>query len=605
MKSAKTALGLTKYFVSLPPSRHLIALLLLLTILPGAAIGWLTAPHPDLWSALTGAGTALLTIALPALLCAALLTILRGRKVPLPRALALAVLTAALYLIFDSAAIFLSGFYPHAANLVFVGFGLSFLLWLVVLKFAFGLERSAWLFAPAQMICFAVFLLFGPLLLSAALPHAAPIATPLLSDLTSSLYKTALAAIVFVGALYALLFVASGPLKKNLGVSSPDVISMFASQWLYGGKDLEEAFDEMGEHVRTLVGVATFQTKQGKLRWVVPYIHFGPFGNLGGSQFSWQLATALSGPRTDAFVFHGTATHDFDPVSSDQLKPLLAACKKAIAASHPAPAQFSLSTGAAGDSRCHLLSINHSRMAAFTRAPLSTEDVNFAIGCQLMERAGDSLAIDCHNAETGDVDYIEAGSPIAFEMLDSLDDALAKSGKSSARLASKPMPLLAGWSTAYPSLPGLGSGGVKVCAFSGPDKSPAFYVLLDSNGIGEPARQRLISAIRRLPSARFVEILTTDTHQLNNVRGVFNPAGAQGLDELAGVVVSCAKEAHARLSPASFCLKKERFDIKVLGPYQSAEIVSTLNAVLSVLRILSPLVLLLAIGLVLWALSKV
>ncbi|MDE1797871.1 MAG: DUF2070 family protein, partial [Candidatus Micrarchaeota archaeon] len=454
-----------------------------------------------------------------------------------------------------------------------------------------------------QMVCFALFLLIAPPLLSIALPYAAPAGMPLMGSFVSSLYKTALAAIVFVGALYALLFVASGPLKKNLGVSSPDVLSMFASQWLYGEKDLEEAFDEMGERVSTQAGVATFQTRNGTLRWVVPYVHFGPFGNLGGSQFSWQLASALSGPRTDAFVFHGTATHDFDPVSTEQLGPLLAACQKAISSSRPAPARYALCTGASGDSRCHLLSINGHRLCAFTRAPLSTEDVNYAVGCQLMERARaggaqEALAIDCHNAETGDVDYIEAGSPIAFEMLDSLDAAMGKTPK--------PAPLLAGWSSAFPALPGLGSGGVKVCAFSSPDKAPSFYVLLDANGISARGRDKLVAAIRRQhPGTRFAEILTTDTHQLNNVRGVFNPAGEEGLEGLTAAVLACARAAHARLAPASFDMKKERLDIKVLGPYQSAEIVSTLNAVLSVLRILSPLVLLGAILLVLFVLSKV
>ena len=70
-------------------------------------------------------------------------------------------LTAAIYFVFDAAAVFTAPLSPIGANLVFVGFGLAFLLWLAVLKFAFGLERSAWLFAPAQMVCFALFLLIG------------------------------------------------------------------------------------------------------------------------------------------------------------------------------------------------------------------------------------------------------------------------------------------------------------------------------------------------------------------------------------------------------------------------------------------------------------
>lgn len=596
MESAKTALGLTRYFISLPPARHLVGLLLLGVLAGGALLGVASAGAMDGWAILKGAGTALIVVGLPSLLCAMLVSLLR-RRVPLPRALALATLSAAIYLIFDVSAVMLRPLHPLSANLIFVGFGFAFLAWFCILKFAFGLSRSAWLFSTAQLLVYALFLLAGSTLYAGGVPDV--------------LGKTALAAAVFVGALYGILFVASGPMKRNLGVSSPDALSMFASQWLYGETDLEEALDEMGESARTLVGVATFVTRRGSLHWVVPYLHFGPFGNLGGSQFSWQLSQGLLSPQHDSFVFHGTATHDLDPVSSSQLGAVLSACQKAIAQCRPKSARFLLRTGRSGDSRCYRLSINDSALLSFSRAPLSTEDVNFAIGCALMERAcrpaasgrgrppRDALAIDCHNAETGDVDYVEAGSPISWDMSDALDDAMRQTGK--------PAPLKAGWASRFPQdVSGVGSNGIRVTCFAGPDRAPAFFVLIDSNGIIASARGNLMAAIRRkMPRTAFCEVLTTDTHQLNTIRGVFNPAGEEDYDALERSVMECAIEALARLEPAAFDMKKVRLDVKVLGPYQSAEIVSTLNSVWSVLRILAPLGMLIAIGLVLWLVGKV
>src|SRR5262249_23484391 len=139
---------------------------------------------------------------------------------------------------------------------------------------------------------------------------------------------------------------------------------------------------------------------------------------------------------------------------------------------------------------------------AFTRAPLSTEDVNFAIGTQLMERAqsgsGQSLVIDCHNAETGDVDYVEAGSPISFEMSDALDDAMGKMGLNATGLrpSSKSSPMQAGWAFSAPPLPGLGFGGIKATILSGSDRKAQVYILLDANGITATGRERLQQAVR-------------------------------------------------------------------------------------------------------------
>ena len=593
MESAKTALGLTHYFVALPPAKHLLALLILSALIGGAILDWAQSGRLDALSLMSGAGSALVTFALPSLIAAGALTFLRRRVTP-PRALAVGLLSALTYLFFSIAAAALSPFYPPASNLLFVGFGVAFLLWLTTLKYAFGLTRSAWLFAIAQLLGYTFFMLAGSSLYLEASP--------------SILLRVVLAAAVFVAALYAVLSFASGPLKRNLGLKSGDVLSGFSSQWLFGENDLEEAFDEIGETVQTYIGMAEWRTKHGHLRWVVPYVHFGPFGNLGGSHFSYQMAEALSGQSTMAMVFHGTCTHDFDPVSSKQIHPLLAACQRMESRFSFKPARFSYKEGVNGSSRCYFLAVNDSALPSFSRAPLSTEDVNFAIGLALMARAesrySKALVFDCHNAETGDLDYIEPGSPESFEMIDAMEDALQKNGKSSAS-----SPMLAGWSVSEAEgIGGIGDGGIKVSCFIASNKKsgPLFYILIDSNGITASARERLIAAVRTsYPSSSFIEVLTTDTHQLNSVRGVFNPVGAQDEGALERLVVQLCAQAHGRLAPATFACGKQRVEVKVLGPYQSAEIVATLNSVVAVLKFALPIIFLAAVALVLFILGKI
>jgi putative membrane protein len=577
MESAKKTLTLTKYFVSLPPAKQLVAFNFAITASFGALFGWLLDIEPSFWSAITGAGSMLIAISVPSLLSAGALALFR-RRVNFRRALAVSLLSTIIYCSSFLLAIVSSKFGFAHENVLIIGFGLTYLLWMFVLKFAFGLDRSSWLFAGVQLVLHTVFLIAGSSLF--------------VSGLSDILIKIVSASFVFVAALYVFLFFASRPLKKNLGVSSQDVLSMFAGQWLYEEKDLESAFDEMGEYATTFVAAAAFRTRHGKCNFIIPYIHYGPFGNLGGSQFSHLLEKRLSKDKSTNFVFHSSATHDLNPVSSSSIEIVLDKAKQAISSAKLRPAHYSISSAKVGDSTCYLHTINDDRLISFTRHPKSTEDVNFAVGWALMERArledGDCAFIDCHNCETGEIDYVESGSPIAFEMLDSLQKAHSQKS-----LMSK---MYAGWAATYPkNISAVASGGIKAFCF-GDKKIINFYILIDSNGITSEARDDIVNSIKKsYEHCKVAEIFTSDTHELNAVRGVFNPCGAEDLDDLKLAVSKLCDEAYSKLSPAEFGLKKVRMRLKVLGPYQSAEIISTINSVFSIMRVAGPILLIAAI----------
>ncbi len=583
MESAKEAVSITKYFVSLPHPKVLISFILLSALIFGALIGGLHLQKFDFESITFGSAMIVLVVAFPSIFTSVVLNISR-RKVNFARALAVALLSCITYSFFYFLAIF------FIRDFVYVGFGISFLVWLVILKFAFGLERSCWIFATLQSILHLGALIFASFLFAEAIEDSA--------------IKIALSSLVFVFLLYSILFMASRPLKKNLGISSSDAISLFASQWLYQDNEIEDAFDEMGEIANTWVAVARFKTNVGVMDWVVPYFHFGPFGNLGGAQFSALIESRLKTHISNCtFVFHGTATHDLDPVKSDCLDYIIDNCNEAISEINLRPAYFSYRLGKKALESCHHMQINNDVIFAFTRAPQSTEDVNLAIGWALMENArlenGDSIAIDCHNCESEDVDYVEPGSKESFDMLDALENA-----KSQKRLMEA---MRAGWACDYPkNISSVASGGIKVACFDSASHKPIFYVLIDSNSIIANAREKLIDAIKKQYShARQVEIFTTDSHELNAVRGVFNPAGVDDYDELESAVLELAKKAHDNLSAVEFGMVKKRIKLKVLGPYQSSEIVSTFNAVFSLLKIAIPVGILGAVLATLWILTKV
>jgi putative membrane protein len=595
-QAKKDALVLSKYFVSLPHPAKTTLMVLAVSFLFGILFG-IAKSHPlDPFEIFAGGIDGLFLLAFPALLSSSCLFLMR-RKAIFRRSVFLGLITAVLYGAFYFASFALSGVWPSAYNLVFVGFGVAFVLWYFMLLLAFDFRRSAFVFATMQMVFFAVFFL----------ARGGFAAETGFQDLLVKIY---LASFIFLAGLYALFYFVSAPMKKNLGVSSLDALSMFLSQWLYGEKDLEETFEELGEEVETLVWVAQFSGRKNHALFVVPYIHYGPFGNLGGSEFTWMISDALGGAeghgraKRNVFVFHGTATHDFNPVSSSEIGKVVGACNRAIAKLRPAAAKIQFSSCRVGTVRAQAYRINDSAFIAYTRAPRTTEDVNLGLGLALMEKGkkhcSSVAVVDEHNAETGDISSVEVGSPIGFEMLDATDRLFEGRGKQEK--------FLFGCSQCGLPIDTVGRNGLRLALFAR-GKDLHALLLADSNSIVPDFRDSLNELLEGLGRENGFsckgEVMTTDTHQINSVRGVLHPLGVDHRGDVMMAVRNLFNDAKSRLELVHFDSAEERFRIKVFGTGQSAEIASTINAAVAILRFALPLILLASAVLLLWALGKI
>ncbi|MCX8174795.1 MAG: DUF2070 family protein [Candidatus Micrarchaeota archaeon] len=588
-EAKKEALKMTRYFVSLPhPAKTLFAIFavsflfgVLLSLVGGGA---------EPFALFTGGVRGIFLLGFPAILSSLCLFLMR-RKAVFRRAAFLSFLSAVIYGSFYLASELLSPHWSGSASLVFIGFGIAFVFWYFVLLVAFDFRKSAFLFSTMQMILFAVFLLGGGGFEGVAKP----------AELLIKLY---LASFVFLTALYVLFFIISAPMKKNLRISSLDALSMFLSQWLYGEKDLEEAFEEIGEEVETIVWIGSFEGRKNRALFVVPYIHYGPFGNLGGSEFTWQISQALSGNGCEVFVFHGTTTHDFNPVSSKEIEKVVLACKRAISRLKLSDARISFPSCRFGSVRASALRINDSAFISYTRAPRTTEDVNFGLGLALIEKAkrhcASACVVDEHNAETGDISSVEVGSPIGFEMLDATEKLFS--------LQDRQERFLFGCASAALKSETLGRSGLKLALFAKGKKMRA-VLLVDANGIIPSFREELNELLAQLGSECGFdcqgEVMTTDTHQINTIRGVLNPLGSEGRGDVCLAVRRMFYDAMRRLEKVRFGSAEERFRIKVFGAGQSAEITSTINAVVALLRLVLPLILIASALLLVWALGKI
>ncbi|MEW6723273.1 MAG: DUF2070 family protein [Candidatus Micrarchaeota archaeon] len=583
-KNINQAISLTSYFITLPPAPYLAAAIVALGAVFGLLIG-IGSGKPIHAAVLDG----LMLLSFPALISSVLIKLM-VRKMPYRRIAATALAGEAVYSLAYGAGLLLSGVNPIWAQLVIlVGSATVFVLWYVIARFVFILKYRSILFAMLQLLLYLLFLLSNQALYVSSEPFL---------DIAARFY---ISAFVLLSAIILFFFIINAPMKKNLGLSSTDAMSYLFSQWLYHNKDVEKVFQQVGEDARTMLCLMGFKRKSDTVYFVTPYVHYGPFGNLGGSEFSHLIAEEISKRHNaKSFVFHGTVTHDLNPVATSEIGKVMEAFSSSVKDARFSPATVSLSEGRSGECRAQALRINDSAMFGLSRAPEVTEDINFGLGLALMKEAekktATAMVVDQHNAETGEITSFEPGSMVGYRYMEAIARSLEASHEG--------RPLKIGVSFRQPDSDVVGKAGVKVAIIS---SAPEYaVVLIDSNGVTPAFRDRIEAAVKEAgkKSGREFEVgvYTTDTHQTNMVRGVLNPLREEQnmLDTISGAV----EEAASDMQPANFFSDRRWFDIRVLGAKQSIEVISTVNSIVAVAKITLPLIFMGAVLLLLAIMSR-
>lgn len=588
MANLKQAVKLTNAFISLPRAEYLLSSMILIGILFGVLASLVQPKGPIADQVLQGSLEGVFLLSIPAVLTSLLIKMMI-RRIPFRRILAASLVGQIIYaLAYLAYASFAPTSFPYREAIIFFAASLAFAIWFVIARFVFILKWRAVLFASLQVIIYGIFLLTGSTIAVSG-------------DPLWIIAKFFIASIVFLGFVYLFFMIINAPMKKSFGLSTLDAVSLFLSHWFYESRDIEEEFERVGEEAETLLSAFLFKRKSGTTAFVIPYVHFGPFGSLGGSNFTYLLAEELKKRHgIDAFVFHGTVTHDLNPVASTELDKITSAFSSAYKKCRFAPSTAAFSRGSSQECFSESLIFNNSAFAAVSRAPETTEDVNFGLGLAMMS-AGEKYvpmvaAIDQHNAETGDITSFEPGSGVGFNYISAVSDSLSKKFRR--------QKLEVGFSQKTAELPQLGLAGIKIAIFS---TKPAYaLILIDSNGVKPETRESIIEAAKEAARERGIQleagVYTTDTHSVNKVRGVLNPLGDEGA--LLDAVHSGVQEAIQDMQPATFSSFKENFKIHVLGAKQSIEIISTINAIVAVAKIAAPIVIIGSIISILWLVSK-
>ncbi len=565
---AESAVALTRFFFSLPSVK---VLMLIALAIPVFAYGTLY-----LESALLHGEQHVIALTpyVIALLFPTVLIILLTKGLspssPLKQVLALGILTEALFALGlvaqHTLQFFLGQIYGDAVLLLSAG--LSAGITYTITRYLFGKKWASLAIVIAELALYAVFLSI------AGVSTYSVLATAL---------KFIISSVLFFLLLVLLFAVINAPMKKNLGVGTVETAAGFARLWLYDEGELEDYMREVATKVTVPISVVALSKGNEKVLLISPSIHFGPFADLGGSDLPAKLKQLAVKAEWDCGVFHGAATHDLDPVEDVSAKLFTAVTENIGKAKWKKARELKIYKGVYGKAKAWVLDLGSCGICFLSRAPAVTEDINMGLGMALCATAEKKLKkpialCDAHDSDAKIVTSFEPGSKEGHEYLMAIQNLRAVAKDKA----------ICGWAQGSAEEGDIGDAGITVLAFG--KKPSAVIVLLDGNGIEWKFRKKLEEEIKKRFGAEVVIIATTDTHSVNKVKGVVNPVCySPGLVEKILSLVEKAMEKRREISVAN---AKFFFEYLALGPMQSTEIVSTVNSIVAMIKILIPVLLL-------------
>jgi putative membrane protein len=436
---------------------------------------------------------------------------------------------------------------------------------------------------------------------------------------------------LYAVAVYVFLIVVDRPWRQSLGVSVLDFFQGFVGHVAEGSRELEDFFEQIGEKAMVPVTVLSFRrieddpkdavtdggaTALGaeKARFVLPMVHPGPMGEIGGGNLPVRIANDVDGL---AFPPHATAGHDFNLVTEREVETLVDAADRAaerIEYESTASASIRETTG---DASMLGQRFGDGAILVNTFSPTFADDVEYGVGLTAATEARTSgleeiLLVDAHNCNNGlegpDLGHVTPGSRRSFDLI----DAARAAGEELSETADGRLRLGVAWDrTRWDPEDGIGPLGIRVAVMgvetssgeegpeqttpsgggvpdeqttpSGgevPDEQTTAYILIDGNNMEPGLRDRLVERLMTGEGTTVdeVEVMTTDTHIVNTVDADNQVGAAIDHDELLALVQGLVDDALADRGAVAAGLASENVEVTVFGNDRTETLASHANA---------------------------
>jgi putative membrane protein len=408
--------------------------------------------------------------------------------------------------------------------------------------------------------------------------------------------------VVYAAGVWVFLHVVDRPWRRSLGVSMLDFLRGFIGHVAEGTRELEDFFEQLGQEAVVPVHVLSFRRGDGteKARFVLPMIHPGPMGEIGGGNFPERLARRTEGL---AFPPHATAGHDFNLVTEREVDTILDTADAALRRVAYTDEATTSVRETAGEASVLGQEFGDDALLVNTFSPGFADDVEYAVGLSAATEArtaglDDVMLVDGHNCNNGlegpDLGHVTPGSQRSFDMM----TAAGAAGESLIDAERGSLSLGVAWDeTEWEPRDGIGPLGVRVAVAAVAGQTTA-YVLIDGNNMEPGLRDRIVEAltgadreadaVRESPlradgaaTVDHAEVLTTDTHIVNTVEADNQVGAAIDEGELVGLVQRLVGEALADREPVTAGMASDHAEVTVFGNDRTETLASHANAVVA------------------------
>jgi putative membrane protein len=302
--------------------------------------------------------------------------------------------------------------------------------------------------------------------------------------------------------------------EQTLKTPSLYLFKGFLLNWIVGlNAPFEELLEKLGEEQDVEVSLVRFDASKPKAVMVVPFVHPGPFKNVGSSLLPSMLKNTLENEHNCvACVPHGLLGHELDLCSQIQNQKILNCVveSSSFKASEEKATHFIKINNGSATTCCQVF--GKSAFLSFTLAPETTEDLPQELGLFVQGEAEKHglthcAVVNAHNSINGTISTQEA--------LNALKATAAKCLEQTASL--KRLPFEVGAATVMPKefslKDGMGPGGITVIVVKVGEQKTA-YVVIDGNNMVSGLREKILSTLKFVGISEG-EVFTTDTHSVN------------------------------------------------------------------------------------------
>jgi len=133
---------------------------------------------------------------------------------------------------------------------------------------------------------------------------------------------------MFTLIIITFIYLLSKPFEKTTGMNPFDIIFAFANDWLHGTNTVELSLMKGSEEGIAITHIINWTDKHGNLKanFIVPYIHPGPFGNVGSANMPEIFHESIE----HSFTFHGSCTHELNLIKNIDVYVIAEDIKKEI-----------------------------------------------------------------------------------------------------------------------------------------------------------------------------------------------------------------------------------------------------------------------------------